>query len=301
MDLHESMYSRLDHTPPGTLTRRDPMHKRQPLPSSPLASNPPVDHMMPAAHAHQYSLSTDQLQPNVTPSHSNVAVNRREHYPLSTDQLQSNTNPFHSNVGVKRHRSPPKTPLALVSKQLAGLDVDVRRWIVKADQHLKWEEFENAIPYLESVIVRTPAYPRLQLVLWELLGNAQMAIGMSKKASICHLHHLAHCRSQGDLRGLSRAECNLGIAYMQMGLYKLAGRCFLQYLKHCRSLQDQCGIESACSNLGLLSKSLAIKNYKEASERGEEGVAMSALTACLRRAIIFFKQHLEIVLAHGDM
>lgn len=194
-----------------------------------------------------------------------------------------------------------RTPLALICKRLEGLDGDVRRWVIKADQHLKWEEFEYAIPFLESIIVRTPTYPRLQLLLWELLGNAQMATGMSKKASVCHMHHMAHCRSQGNLRGLTRAECNLGIAYMQMGLFKLAGRCFLQYLKNCRSLQDQCGVESACSNLGLLAKSLALKNYKEAMQRGEEGVALSALAACLRRAIIFFKQHLEIVQAHGDM
>ena len=315
IDLHESVYSRLDHTPPGTLTRRKPAH--QGLPSSPLAANPLVDHMTQADYAHQYSLSTDQLQSNTTPFHSNM--DRKDHRTLSTDQLQSdrtpfhstlerqehqhqsNTSPFHSNVGVKRQRSPQRTPLALISKRLEGLDVDVCRWILKADQHLKWEEFDNAIPYLESVIVRTPSYPRLQLLLWELLGNAQMAVGMSKKASICHLHHLAHCRSQGDVKGLSRAECNLGITYMQMGLFKLAGRCFLQYLKHCRACQDQCGIESACSNLGLLSKSLALKNYREASERGEEGVARSSLAACLRRAIIFFKQHLEIVMAHGDM
>lgn len=315
IDLHESMYSRLDHTPPGTLTRRKPAHHH--LPSSPLATSPPMDHMTHPDHPHQYSPSTDQLQSNMTPFHSNM--DRRDHRALSTEQLQSDVGPFHStmemhkhkfqsstaplrsNVGVKRQRSPPRTPLALISKRLEGLDIDVRRWIIKADQHLKWGEFNNAIPYLESVIVRTPSHPRLQCLLWELLGNAQMAVGMSKKASICHLHHLAHCRSQGDVKGLSRAECNLGIAYMQMGLFKLAGRCFLQYLKHCRSLQDQCGVESACSNLGLLSKSLALKNYREASERGEEGVAMSALAACLRRAIIFFKQHLEIVMAHGDV
>jgi tetratricopeptide (TPR) repeat protein len=194
-----------------------------------------------------------------------------------------------------------RTPLAVINKCLEELDIEIRRWIVKADQHLKWGEYDNAIPYLESVIVRTPSYPRLQVLLWELLGNAQMATGMSKKASICYLHHLAHCRSQGDFKGLSRAQCNLGIAYMHLGLLKLAGRCFLQYLGHCRSLQDQHGVESACSNLGLLSKALALKSYKEASGRGEEGVAMSALAACLRKAIIFFKQHLEIVLAHGNM
>lgn len=36
-------------------------------------------------------------------------------------------------------------------------------------------------------------------------------------------------------------------------------------------------------------------------ERGEEEVAITSLTSCLRRAIIFFKQHLEVVLAHGDL
>ena len=173
------------------------------------------DHMTPRSHhAHQQSLDAENLNPNVPPPSSS-----------------------HSNPGFKRQQSPPKTPLVLLLRTLEGLDGKVKRWLIKADQHLKWAEFENAIPYLESAIVHTRVYPSLQLILWELLGNAQMALGRSKKASICHLHHLAYSRAQGDQRGVARAECNLGISYMQLGLFKLAGRCFLQYLKNCRSLQ----------------------------------------------------------------
>lgn len=140
-------------------------------------------------------------------------------------------------MGMKRRRTPSGTPLAQVMKSLEGLDGKVKRWLIKADQHLKWEEFEKAVPFLENAIISTQVYPSLQMILWELLGNTQMALGMSKKASVCHLHHLAHSRAQGDLRSMTRAECNLGISYMQLGLLKLAGRCFLQYLKNSRSLQ----------------------------------------------------------------
>lgn len=223
-----------------------------------------------------------------------------------------------AGVGNSTHKRgcglTPRASLAVLSNQLAGLDGEVKRWLLKADQHLKWEEFESAVPFLESVIVRTSVYPRLQLLLWELLGNAQMALGASKKASVCYLHHLAFCRSLGDFRGLTRAECSLGIAYTQLGLLKLAGRCFLQYLGNSRRLEDQAGVECACSNLGLLSRALALRQYTAAavSQEGEgEGpgggggggnvAAMSAVTTCLRRAIIFFKQHLEIVLTHGDL
>ena len=297
--LRDSLYSRLDHTPNSTLTR--PTHRHQPA----VTSRP---------HPLQKTLSSQQPQSHRTPLHSDQSrgtpfCSNNQTDGHSTDQFHEATH--RSNVGMKRRRSPPmmappatsapRTPLTLIMKTLEGLDGEVKRWIIKADQHLKWEEFDNAIPYLESTIVRTHAYPHLQLLLWELLGNAQMATGMSKKASVCYLHHLAYCRSQQDFRGLTRAECNLGIAYMQLGLFKLAGRCFLQYLRNCRKLQDECGIESACSNLGLLSKALALKHYKAAMATGERGLAMSSLAMCLRRAVIFFKQHLEIVLAHGDM
>lgn len=60
-------------------------------------------------------------------------------------------------------------------------------------------------------------------------------------------------------------------------------------------------MESACSNLGLLSKTLALQHYRTSLERGDEETALACLTTCLRRAVIFFKQHLEVVLAHGQM
>ena len=260
--LHDSIYSRLDHSANSTLTRRT---------SSQQTTHPWIP------------------SPNITSMDHEAA-----------DQF-SDSVPFRSSVGVKRQRSPGRSPLAVALETLGGLDKEVKRWLLKADQHLKWEEFESAIPFLESVIVRTQTFARLQLVLWEFLGNAQLAVGKAKKASVCYLHHMAHCRAQGDFKGLTRAECNLGITYMHLGLLKLAGRCFLQYLKKCRSLQDEVGVECACSNLGMLSKSLALKNYHAAMGRGDEEAAMACLEACLRRAIIFFKQHLEVVLSHADM
>lgn len=268
--LRNGVYSRLDHSPADTLTRRTPQHHWTPPTSL------PVDHVMPRPrHVHQHSLDMDQFNSHLTP--------------------------LHSECGGKKRHGPPKTPLGLLLKRLEGLDGQVKRWIIKADQHLKWEEFDKAIPFLEGTIVQTQAYPNIQFVLWELLGNAQLAAGMTKKASVCYLHHLAYSRAQADFRSMTRAECNLGITYMQLGLLKLAGRSFLQYLRNSRSLQDECGIETACSNLGLLSKTLALKNYREAMERGEAEVALTTLTSCLRRAIIFFKQHLEVVIAHGNM
>lgn len=267
--MHDGIYSRLDHSANSTLTRHTSTQHTPswiPPPPPPPTTGTGMDHE-------------------------------------ATDQFSEEYVPFHSNIGVKRQRSPGagRTPLAVALETLGGLDEEVKRWLLKADRHLKWEEFESAIPFLESVIVRTQTLPRLQLVLWEFLGNAQLAVGKAKKASVCYLHHMAHCRAQGDYNGLTRAECNLGITYMQMGLLKLAGRCFLQYLKKCRSAQDQGGVECACSNLGMLSKSLALKNYRAAIERGDVEAAMACLGTCLRRAIIFFKQHLEVVLTHDDM
>lgn len=194
-------------------------------------------------------------------------------------------------------------------EKLEEVDGEVRRWMVKADQHLCREEYRDAIPYVEAVIVRMQPYHRLQLLLWELLGNTHMAVGHWKKASICHLHHLGYSRAVGDFKSVTRAECNLGIAYTKLDLLKLAGRCFLQYLKNCKSLHDEWGVQAACSNLGILSKMLALKNYRAAVKRdggeregGEDGMSARArLNSGLLKAIIFFKQHLEVVLDYGDL
>lgn len=191
--------------------------------------------------------------------------------------------------------------MASILRKMEGLEAEVKRRIVKVDQQMKRGEYEEAIPVLEAILMRVQQYPRLQLLLWEHLGYAEIAVGHYKKASICYLHHLAHCRVLNDFKGMTKAECNLGIAYMKMGLLKLAGRCFLQYLKNCRNLGEEWGVQSACSNLGLLSKSLALKNYQAAMERGEQEGAIAILTTCLRRAIIFFKQHLQVIQAHGDL
>lgn len=239
--------------------------------------------------------------PPTSPPRDRTAPRRLRQHSQDTNQFPFHATPIHSNVRTERKRSRHRTPLAQVMHKLEGVSGEVKRWLIKADQHFKCKEYAEAIPLLEGAIVKTQTYPRLQPILWELLGNAQMALGMCKKASVCHLHHLAHSRARDDFRGVTRAECNLGISYMQMGLLKLAGRCFLQYLKNCRSLQDECGIESACSNLGLLSKSLALKNYRAAMEKGQEELAVATLTSCLRRAVVFFKQHLEVVLTHGDV
>ena len=199
-----------------------------------------------------------------------------------------------------------KTLVASVLEKLEEVDMEVKRWVVKADQHLKRSEYRDAIPFIEAVIVRMQPYHRLQLLLWELLGNAHMAVSNWKKASICHLHHLGYSRALKDFKSVTRAECNLGISYLKLDLLKLASRCFVQYLKNCKFLRDDWGVQAACSNLGVLSKLAAVRAFELAQSCGqmdEEGdmSARAKLNSGLLKAIIFFKQHLEIVLDYEDM
>jgi len=199
-----------------------------------------------------------------------------------------------------------KTLVTSVLEKLEEVDMEVKRWVVKADQHLKRSEYKDAIPYIEAVIVRIQPYHRLQLLLWELLGNAHMAVSNWKKASICHLHHLGYSRALKDFKSVTRAECNLGISYLKLDLLKLASRCFVQYLKNCKFLRDDWGVQAACSNLGVLSKLAAVRAFDTAgscSEMDKEGElsARAKLNSGLLKAIIFFKQHLEIVLDYDDV
>ena len=67
-------------------------------------------------------------------------------------------------------------------------------------------------------------------------------------------------------------------------------------------------MQAACSNLGVLSKLAAIRAFEaagkcggEAKKREGEMSARAKLNSGLLKAIIFFKQHLEVVLDYGDM
>lgn len=203
-----------------------------------------------------------------------------------------------------------KSLVACVLEKLEEVDVDVKRWVVKADRHLQRSEYKEAIPYVEAVIVRMQPYHRLQLLLWELLGNTHMAVSNWKKASICHLHHLGYSRALRDFKSVTRAECNLGISYLKLGLLKLADRCFHQYLQNCKTLRDDWGVQAACSNLGVLSKLAATKAYETAQNSSSDGrrerggvetSTRANLNSGILKAIIFFKQHLEIVSDYGDV
>lgn len=200
--------------------------------------------------------------------------------------------------GLLRNHS---RPLLDALKRTRNLDPTTRRQLTTAEEFIHKGNSTDAIPYLEAGLVGTKEHPSLQSVVLELLGNARVAMGQYKKASICYMHHLAFCRELTDFHGMTKAECNLGIAYMKLGLLKLAGRCFLQYMENSKMLQDEVGVASACSNLGLLSKTLAIRSYQSAMREGDRDGAQENLKAHLQRAIAYFEQHLEIVERCADM
>lgn len=180
-----------------------------------------------------------------------------------------------------------------------GLSTEVSKQLEEVDELLRRGKHAEAISCMELTLLTSNPHPPLQCLLWRLLGNAHLALGQYKKASICYLHHLAFCRELNDFEGVTKAECNLGISYMKLGMLKLAGRCFLQYLENSRVLQDNMGIAKALSNLGVLSKTLAARAYEAALR--DNSISKENADANLKRAIAYFEQHLEIVEQYRDL
>lgn len=220
---------------------------------------------------------------------SSTAHIRFDHHPL-TGQIEP-------PGFLRKHPRPLLTAL----KRLRNMDASTRKQLTGADEFIRKGNHADAIPCLEAGLVGTNDHPQLQSLIWMLLGNAQVAVGQYKKASVCHMHHLAFCRELEDFPGMTKAECNLGIAYMKLGLLKLAGRCFLQYMENSKTLQDDVSVASACSNLGMLSKTLAIRSYRSAVREGDKARAQENLKSNLQRAITYFEQHLEVVEGCADL
>ena len=220
----------------------------------------------------------------------------------SPDHGASQHHPLTGQLEPLQRRLPK--PLLMTLRRVQSLDPTTRRQLTEADELLSQAKYAEAIPYLETGLMGANRHPELQSLLWTQLGNCQAAVGDYKKASVCHMHHLAFCRELQDFAGMTRAECNLGIAYMKLGLLKLAGRCFLQYLENSQLLQDEPNIASAYSNLGMLSKVLAIHSFQSAVKEDAEGDRTQAheiLKTHLSRAITYFEHHLEIVEQQGNL
>ncbi len=187
------------------------------------------------------------------------------------------------------------------------LSENVNKYLAEADELILQKKTADAIPCLEAALLSTADAPKIQCLLWRILGNTHLCLGHYKKASVCHMHQIAFCREFDDFAGMTMAECNLGIAYMKLGLLKLSGRCFVQYLDNSRVLMDEMGIAYACSNLGVLTKQIAIEEYKKIDgtnrnsklEKSKEG--MDAFKDNVQKAISYFEQHLEIVEKQSDM
>ena len=187
-----------------------------------------------------------------------------------------------------------------------GISETVSKHLEDADNFIIQRKNAEAIPCLEAALLATGDTPKLQCLLWRLLGNAHLSLGHFKKASVCHMHQVAFCRELDDFVGMTMAECNLGIAYMRLGLLKLAGRCFVQYLNNSRVLMDEMGIAYAYSNLGVLSKMMGVEEYhklegsdRTSKSRNKQG--MEGFKSHIQKAIGYFEQHLEIVERHSDL
>lgn len=173
------------------------------------------------------------------------------------------------------------------------LDPAAARALLAAEAAIGRGSHAEAIRHLEAGLDDARRHPRLESLLWLLLAGQHTASGDFQKASVCLLHRLAFCREHGDFPGMTKAQCSLGIAYLKLGLVKLAGRCFLQYLSNCRLLDDARGASLAYSNLGVLSQLLA--------SRGRRAGAREAVRLHLRRAIVYFEHHLELVEQQADL
>lgn len=246
--------------------------------------------------------------------HMDIRENHRHHEPgyeeidLRCPPSLPNSRP-HSRLGrhipswqafgTRSFEQPRSIRAAL--RETIGLPQMVRKHLIKAGEHLQREQLKEAISCLEWSLVQTNEYPRIQSLIWMLLGNAHVGLADFNRASICHLHYLAFCRERNDFPGITRAECNLGIAYMRLGLYKLAGRCFLQYLENCHLLQDDKGISVAYNNLGLLSKILATESYAAGMKEGARLRAEEVMKSNLNRAVTYFEQHLGLEEQFGNV
>ena len=200
------------------------------------------------------------------------------------------------------HESEPShfrsRPLLAIMGQLQDLNPVLCDLLKEADSHLHRGHLEKAI---KCLLLRSDEYPRLQSLVWMLLGMVHIQLRQYKKASVCYLRYLAFCKDKQDFPGMTKAECKLGIAYMKQGLLKLAGRCFMQYLENSQILQDDVGVAAACSNLGMVSKMVGIQCYKAALKKGETRQAMTDLATNLYRAVAYFEQHLDIMEHYGDL
>lgn len=200
-------------------------------------------------------------------------------------------------MGLKRRRG----RLHTVVKHVQGLDEAVRRQLMHADELLCNKRTAEAIPCLEASIPSCNDHPQLMSLLWLFLGNANMAVGQYKKASISYVHHLAYCKELQDVPNETMAECNLGIAYLKQGFLRLAGKCFIQFLGHAQAMGDDILTARAYGNLGILAKTLATKSWEHMGREQDKASAKRALEGHLRQAIQYFEHHLEIVEHHEDL
>ncbi len=217
----------------------------------------------------------------------------------STGQLEQGPASAPS-MGMKRQRR-RMGPLHTVIKHIRGLHEVTLEQLTSADDLLCNGKTAEAIPCLEASITGCSEHPQLQSLLWLFLGNAHMAVGQYKKASVCYTHHLAYCRELQDTPSMIMAECNLGIAYLKLGFLRLAGKCFVQFLVGSQELGDDIVTARAYSNLGLLSKMLATSSYRDHMKEQDRESAKTDLQSHLKKAIGYFEHHLEIVEHHGNL
>lgn len=243
-----------------------------------------------------FSSPTNTTFPSITdlPSPLSAATGEMQQHP-STGQLEPRV--------VRRTRL---ADLLNTLRNATGLSAILRTHLVEADKFICTGKHAEAIPSLEEAIITAKDNPKLQCVLWRILGNAHLSLGHHKKASVCHMHQLAFCREVDDFTGMTMAECNLGISYLKQGLLKLAERCFMQYFENSKILQDEMSVAYACSNLGVLAKSMALQEYftadgKYRSQKLKNKRTNDKFKEHLHKAIYYFEQHLEIVERHSDL
>ena len=242
--------------------------------------------------------------PDTTPISSISSLPTVSDIPLTPATMQQ-----HPSTGQLEPKVIRRTRLAdLIStfKNTVGLSGALKTHLTEAESCIQNGKHAEAIPSLEEAILVAKDVPKLQCILWRLLGNAHLSLGHYKKASVCHMHQLAFCRELDDFSGMTTAECNLGIAYMKQGLLKLSERCFVQYLENSKILQDEMSIAYAFSNLGVLAKSMAIQEYyktegQDHNEKLKNKKMIEKFKEQLRKAIYYFEQHLEIVERHSDL
>lgn len=245
--------------------------------------------------------ATKPTQQQLPPTHTRQLSNNSVTFAEPHHELLPSTGRIESRV-IRRS----KLSELMSSIQNMGVSDAVRKYLSKADELIMQKKPLEAIPCLEAALLSTGDTPKLQCLLWRLLGNAHLVLGHYKKASVCHMHQLAFCRELDDFTGMTMAECNLGITYMKLGLFKLARRCFIQYLSNSRVLMDEMGVAYASSNLGVLSKVIAEEEYRKLPGEDRESKAkntagMESFTSHVKKAITYFEEHLEIVERISDL